>query len=335
MTMWASVSEEMVDEPVKVGIIGTGFWGANHARVISELDGAVLTAICDINVERAKNIAKRYGIPRIYRDYIDLLRGEDVDAVTICTPSNTHAEICTKALEMGKDVLVEKPMASTLEESIRVMDAVKSSGRRLMVGFIERFNPAVEVAKESLESGRIGRPILIYGRRIGPWPERIGDIGVLKDTSIHDIDLSMYFFGPQPIFVYAAGGSLRHSSEDYIQALITFREERSAIIEANWLTPRKKRDLRITGTEGVIHVEFLSREVVIEKSDGTYMPMTPNSEPLKNELKYFITSLRKNEDLSPGCIEGVRAMAVAEAILQSMSTKKAVCVSEIFSEYGL
>lgn len=321
--------------PVRVGIIGTGFWGANHARVVSELEGATLTAVCDINLERAKNIAKRYGVSKIFQNYLDILRSDDVDAVTICTPSNTHAEISINALLMGKDVFVEKPMASSLNESIRVIEAVKSSGRRLMVGFIERFNPAVEVAKESLESGVIGRPLLIYGRRIGPWPERIGDIGVLKDTSIHDIDLSMYFFGPQPIFVYAAGGSLRHSNEDYIQALITFKDERSAIIEANWLTPRKKRDLRITGTEGVIHLEFLSRELVIEKSEGTYMPMTPNSEPLKNELRYFITSLRKNEELSPGCLDGARAMAVAEAILQSMNTRKAVCVSDILSEYGL
>ena len=322
-------------DSVKIGIIGAGFWGANHARVISELEGATLTAICDINIERAKSIARRYGVPRVFQDYADLLRCDEIDAVTICTPSTAHAEICIEALSRGKDVLVEKPMASSLEESMRVVDAAKSSGKRVMVGFIERFNPAVEVAKDFLEKGRIGRPILIYGRRIGPWPERIGDIGVLKDTSIHDIDLSLYFFGPQPIYVYAAGGAFRHSNEDYIQALITFRDERSAIIEANWLTPRKKRDLRITGTEGVIHVEFLSREVTIEKSDGTYMPMTPNSEPLKNELRYFVTSLMRGEELSPGCMEGARAMAVAEAILQSISTKKAVCVSDMLSLHGL
>jgi len=320
---------------IRIGVIGAGFWGANHARVISELEGATLSAVCDINIERAKSIAKRYGVPRVYQHYVDLLRSDDIDAVTICTPSNTHAEICIEALSRGKDVLVEKPMAATLEESLRVIEAAKSSGRRVMVGFIERFNPAVEVAKEFLEMGRIGRPLLMYGRRIGPWPERIGDIGVLKDTSIHDIDLSLYFFGPKPLFVYAAGGALRHSKEDYIQALITFGDDRSAIIEANWLTPRKKRDLRITGTEGVIHVEFLNKEVTIEKSDGTYAPMTPNSEPLKNELKYFLTALVKNEDLSPGCLEGARAMAVAEAILQSISARKAICVSDILNMHGL
>jgi len=132
---------------IRVGIIGAGFWGANHARVISELEGATLTAICDINIERAKSVARRYGAPYIFQNYVDLLRCDEIDAVTICTPSTTHAEICIEALSRGKDVLVEKPMASSLEESMRVVDAAKSSGRRVMVGFIERFNPAVEVAK--------------------------------------------------------------------------------------------------------------------------------------------------------------------------------------------
>ncbi len=325
----------MLNDSVRVAVIGAGFWGANHARVLSEIDSVSLEAICDINIDRAKNVAKRYGIPHVFNNYSDLLKNDEIDAVTICTPSSTHAEICLEALARGKDVLVEKPIASTLNESIEIIDSARSSGRRVMVGFIERFNPAVEVAKEFLDAGRIGRPILIYGRRIGPWPERIGDIGVLKDTSIHDIDLSMHFFGLQPIYVYAAGGSLRHSNEDYIQALITFKDERSAILEANWLTPRKKRDLRITGTEGVIHVEFLSREVVIEKSEGAYVPTIPNTEPLKNELRYFITTLLKNEIPIPGCLEGARAMAVAEAILNSIATKKAICVLDILKEHGL
>lgn len=320
---------------VRIGIIGAGFWGRNHARVLSELEGASLEAVCDIDVERAREVAAKYRAARYYKDYMDVLKREDIDAVTVCTPSTTHASICLDALRSGKDVLVEKPMATNLAECVSIVDACRSSGRRLMVGFIERFNSAVRIAKEQLLQERIGRPLLIYGRRIGPWPERIGDVGVVKDTSIHDIDLAIHLFDEKPLVAYASGGSIRHNLEDYVHALISFRGERNAILEANWLTPRKKRELKITGTDGVIHIEFLSSEVVIEKSEGVYIPSNSPAEPLKAELQFFASSLQSGATLSPNEIDGTWAMAVAEGVLLSMRKKQPVYINDLLKEHGL
>lgn len=274
-------------------------------------------------------------MPKVYADFRELLDKEDVAALTICTPTVTHAEITLECVGRGVAVLVEKPMASTLKEAVEIFDAVKSFGGKLMVGFIERFNPAVRYMCKAVSEGVIGTPLTIAARRIGPWPERIGDVGVVKDVAIHDIDLAHHFFGKIPTQLYATGGALRHSYEDYLQTLMYFDTVRSASIEANWLSSKKKRDMRITGTEGVAHIEFLTGETVIEKPDYSISPAINYVEPLKSELTYFTKQLLRKEDLTPGPREGLLSLAVAEAILTSMKTRATVALDDILGEWGL
>ncbi|MEM0444961.1 MAG: Gfo/Idh/MocA family oxidoreductase [Nitrososphaerota archaeon] len=325
----------MKDGRLKIGVVGAGFWGRNHARVLSEIESCEVRGIVDINVERAKNIAKRFNIPNIYTDFRALLDREEVDALTICTPTVTHAEIALECVKRGVAVLVEKPMASSLKEAVEILDTVKSFGGRLMVGFIERFNPAIRYTFSALSEGLIGTPLTIASRRIGPWPERIGDVGVVKDVAIHDIDLAHHFFGKIPLHLYATGGALRHSYEDYVQALMYFDEVRSASLEANWLSSKKKRDMRITGTEGVATIEFLTGETVIEKPDYSISPVINYVEPLKSELTYFVEALLNKEVLKPGPEEGLLSLVVAEAILTSMRTRSTVVIDDILGEWGL
>ncbi len=316
-------------------MIGAGFWGRNHARVLSEIPSVELCAVVDVEAQRAEQVARRYNIPNVYTDYRKILQGGEVDAVSICTPTITHAEIALDCIRDGVAVLVEKPMAANLKEAIEIYDTVKSCGGKLMVGFIERFNAAVQYMLSALSDGVIGTPLTIAARRIGPWPERIGDVGVVKDVAIHDIDLTHYFFGSTPLQIYATGGALRHSYEDYVQALMYFDEVRSASVEANWLSSKKKRDMRITGTEGVAHIEFLTGEVIIEKPDYSISPTINYVEPLKSELTYFVEQLRASRELVPGPREGLLSLAVAEAILNSMKSRRTVSLEQVLAEWGI
>ncbi|MEN2974990.1 MAG: Gfo/Idh/MocA family oxidoreductase [Candidatus Caldarchaeales archaeon] len=312
--------------PLKIGVIGVGFWGRNHVRVFSEISDVQIEAVCDIDYERAKQVASKYNIKNFYSSLDDVLRRHELDAVSICTPSVTHSELTIKSLEAGVNVLVEKPLASTIEECFKIVDAVKSSGKKVMVGFIERFNPAVRKAKELLNGGEIGDVIVTHSRRIGWWPERIGDVGVVKDTAIHDIDLARYIFCHEPTSVYARGGRQKHSRlEDHVQAIISFgEEEEMAFIEANWLTPRKKREMFITGSSGVITIQFLTQQIVIEKAEMVTEPIMKYEEPLKIELTSFVECLRNNVKPSPDEIDGMKAVAIAESILESIQKNRVV-----------
>jgi len=313
---------------VRVAVVGAGFWGRNHIRVLSELDSCELVAVCDVQYERAETLARRYHIENYLTDFDELMDRVEPDAVTICTPSTTHAGLAVKAIERGVAVLIEKPMAANSREAAKVLHAAGDSGSVVMVGFIERFNPVVKLAKQLLEEGEIGGVILSYSRRIGWWPERIGDVGVVKDTAIHDIDLTTYLFNSDPEQIYAIGGSLRHSYEDHVQAVLMFGESRSALIEANWLTPRKKREMTITGENGVVGLRFIEQEIVVEKADGVKIPMIKYQEPLRLELEYFITCVKKRIPPSPGVVEGFRASLMADAIIESMQRRRQVILEE-------
>ncbi|MDW8043745.1 MAG: Gfo/Idh/MocA family oxidoreductase [Nitrososphaerota archaeon] len=325
----------MEAEPVRVAVVGAGFWGRNHVRVLTELKGCEVTAVCDVDLVRAKEVARRFRVERYLTDYRELLRDGDVDAVTVCTPSTTHARIAVDFLSSGKHVLVEKPMASSVREALEVVEAQRSSGTKVMVGHIERFNPAVVRAMREIGSGTIGEPLLIYGRRIGPWPERIGDVGVVHDTTIHDIDLAYCVFGSPPSGVFAVGGSLIHAKEDHVQVTLRFDTGRSAVLESNWLTPRKKREMYITGTQGVIRLEFLTREVVIEKSEGSYSPMVEQTEPLRAELEAFVRSVAEGKEPVPNHLDGLISVAVADAVLLSIRNGRVVGLEEFLDEHGV
>ena len=319
---------------LKIGVVGVGFWGSNHVRVLRELESVEMKAVCDIDLEKAKNVAKKFGVPKYYQNLDDMLNREELDAVTVCTPSVSHAEIAVRILESGLNVFVEKPLASNPDGCLRIIDAAKSNSRLVMTGFIERFNPAVSKAIELLKAGEIGEVIMSHARRIGWWPQRIGDVGVVKDTAIHDIDLTRYIFGQEPAGVYARGGSLRHRFEDHVQAMMIFEDEsRVAFIEANWLTPRKKREMLITGNEGVISIQFLTQVISLEKADVVIEPILKWKEPLRIELNHFIESLLNRKKPLVDAIDGTKAVIIAESILESMKKNRPIEID--FKKFGL
>ncbi|MDQ1278800.1 MAG: hypothetical protein QG670_60 [Thermoproteota archaeon] len=301
---------------VNAAVLGCGSWGRNHVRVLSELANCNLVAIADKDAVRARNLGEKYHV-EWFTNPSELIERNDVEFVSICTPTITHSELALEAIKTGKHVLVEKPVTSTVEEAETVIKSAKNRNVKVMVGFIERFNPAVRKAKEIMENGDIGKVVLASSRRVSRWPERIGDVGVVKDLAIHDIDLICHLFGNEVIQVYAIAGSLAHKFEDYANITLSFKDGRSASIEANWLTPRKIRRLTITGTEGIIQVEYLTPEVTIENQKMSYTPFLLQEEPLRVELEYFLSSISGDLVPEPSGKDGLRALRICEAALKS------------------
>jgi len=307
-----------------VAVIGTGFWGRNHARVFKELEETELLAVCDINAERAKNVAKQFGV-RAYTSMGKLLKNKDIEAVSNCVWSLNLAKETLKALKAGKHVLVEKPMATNVKQAEKLLETAEEEGLHLSVGFLMRFIPGIQHMKNAIEDKTIGNLVCATAKRVSEWPERIGDVGVVKDTAIHDIDIIRYFFGEEPIAVYAKTGSMKHKKfEDYAQIMLTFEGGKSAFIESNWLTPYKTRTLVVTGSKAIMKLDYITQELTIEDAKKTIQPRYPWQEPLKLELQHFANCILKKEKPLITGTDGLKALQIAEAALKSSATGRAV-----------
>jgi UDP-N-acetylglucosamine 3-dehydrogenase len=302
---------------LKMAVVGVGFWGRNHVRVLSELPDVELVAVCDMDQQRTAMVAEKYGL-KAYSDSAKMYEEEELDAVTLCVWSTRLSEEALKALKAQKHVLVEKPMARSSAEARKIINVAKAKKLHLTVGFIERFNPAVRRLKEALAEGKIGSPVSVTVRRVTKWPERIGDVGVVKDTAIHDIDIVRFIFDEDPMSVYARAGHLRHSKfEDYAQIMLSFSNGKSAFLEANWLTPYKIRKLTVTGSDAIISLDYITQEMTIENLGQTLTPRYEFEEPLKLELQHFIQCVINNKTPLVSGLDGWKALKIAESALKS------------------
>ena len=307
-----------------VAVIGTGFWGKNHARVYKELESTELIAVCDVNPERAKNIANQYGV-EAYTSTSRMLKNNRIEAVNICTWSTKLAKEALKALKMKKHVLVEKPMATNTKQAQKLIEIAEENSVCLTVGFLMRFIPGLQKIRDAVKSKKIGDIVCATAKRVSQWPERIGDVGVVKDTAIHDIDIMKYLTNEDPVGVYAKAGNMKHRSfEDYAQIMLTYKDGKSAFIESNWLTPYKTRKLVITGSEAIMKLDYITQELWIEKKKKTIQPKYQFKEPLKLELQHFVDCITKNEKPLISGIDGLKALKIAEAALKSSSKNRLI-----------
>jgi UDP-N-acetylglucosamine 3-dehydrogenase len=307
-----------------VAVIGAGFWGRNHARVFTELEETELLAVCDINAERAKAIAKQFGV-KAYTSTAKMLKIKDLDAVSVCTWSTSLAKEALKALKAGKHVLVEKPMAANSKQAETLIKTAEKEGLHLSVGFLMRFIPGLQYIRKAVESQEIGEIVCATAKRVSEWPERIGDVGVVKDLAIHDIDVMHYLFGSDPVAVYAKTGNMRHKKfEDYAHIMLTFERGKNAFIEANWLTPYKTRVLVVTGSRAIAKLDYITQELTIETAERTVQPRIPWQEPLKLELQHFARCVLGKEKPFITGLDGLKALKIAEAALKSSKTGRLV-----------
>jgi UDP-N-acetylglucosamine 3-dehydrogenase len=315
-------------EQLDVAVIGCGAWGYHHARVYSELPGVRLEAVIDLDPRRVQRVTERFHC-KGYSSVERLLDEACVDAVSVCTPTVTHFDIASLALKARKHVLVEKPMTDNVAEAESLIKQARDYGVFLSVGFVERFNPAVEESKRTVDRGEIGEVLIIHTRRVTRRPIRIGDVGVVKDLGIHDVDVMNYIMGEPPESVYARAGAHNHCFEDYANMVLGYSGMRSGFVETNWLTPKRVRTLTITGSEGIIDVEYTTQELRVEKNDHIYQPLNWYREPLYLELSDFTSAVLEKRKPSVTGVDGLEALRVCEAALRSAETGGVVFLEDM------
>lgn len=322
--------------PVKVAVIGVGSMGKNHARVYNDLPIARLAAVADADYGTAEAVARRLGV-RAYPDYRELLAVEQPQAVSVAVPTALHEEVASAALQAGAHVLVEKPVAASLEAGRRLIECARVEGRQLMVGHIVRFNPAMQTLKEKLQAGELGRIFQIVCRRVGPFPARIRDVGVVVDLAPHDLDLMRFLTGLDPLRVYAETERRIHTEhEDLLIGLLRFPDGVTGTLEINWLTPTKVREVLVLGERGLFRVDDLTQDLYFYENahiDGALWPglqtlkgvsegsMTRFAlrryEPLQAELQAFLHSVQTDTPVPVSGEDGLAALRLALALVES------------------
>lgn len=309
---------------LRAGVVGVGMMGQHHVRVYSELarEGKVeLVGIADANFERAKELAKKFGtIP--YADYKELAR-EGLDAVSIVVPTSLHKQVALEFIEAGTSVLVEKPIADSIENAKAIIEAAEKEGVTLMVGHIERFNPAVLKLRELIERGELGRIVTISAKRVGPMAARIRDVGIIIDLGVHDIDVISYLFGGPIEEVYARAGNVVHPAGVEDHALITLGfKDGSGIVETNWLTPHKIRTLNVVGTGGIAYLDYIEQSLRLYNDEWIKEAKIQKREPLRNELEHFVECVERKERPIVDGEAGLHALKVALLAQESARTGK-------------
>ena len=299
---------------MKVVQIGVGGWGKNHSRVLSEF--GVLSAICDTNSQRAEKFGKKYSV-NFYNSFENLLEKEKFDAALVCTPTFTHSDIATKLIENKKHVFVEKPMTYLSEDGQNLIDAAKRNNVILTCGYIERFNPAVASVKDFLKSQKYGDLIRLEFYREHRMPQHIKDVGVIYDTSVHDIDTAMWLFDETPEVVYAVTGKIKHEHEDFANIMLGFKDNKTATISSNWIIPIRLRNFNVVCTEARIFSDLITQEIRIETNNGTENPKNEKAQPLTLEIKNFLDSIDGKTDLLVKPEQAVNVTKIAEAALLS------------------
>ena len=325
-------------DKINVAVIGIGAMGRSHARVYAGIDGVDLIAVCDIN-EEAKKIAEQHKI-NYYKDYNEMLEKKKLDAVSICVPTKLHKKVAIDLIKKKVNILVEKPIATTVDEAKEIIDEAKKNNIKLMVGHIERFNPVVMELKKRISKNELGKIYKVHCFRLSPFPQRVVDVGVIVDLAIHEIDILRYIIDSKITRVYAETAQRIHSShEDLLTGTIRFENDILAVINTNWLTPKKVREITVTGEKGMFIANYLTQELYFHENEFTRKNFDYSNvmnviegkkvkieiekkEPLKMELNAFINCIKENLDPEVTGQNGLEALKIAEKFKNSAKENK-------------
>ncbi len=315
---------------LRIGVIGLGWFGEIHAETIAGIANLELAALCTRTPERLAEMGAKFKVKKLYRDYHDMLADPDIDAVSICTMWDQHREPAIAALQAGKHVFLEKPIASTVEDGRAITAAAKGAKGILYIGHIVRFNPRYRMAKQAIDEGRIGKIVALSSRRNIPaaWtPTILEKIGPIVGDAIHDTDIMLWFTGDRIVSAYAQTVDVRGLKHpDIGQTIYRFASGASATLETVWCMPEKTpfdidERMSIIGTEGIIHVQdtFPNLGIVdsdrLHSPDTTYWPMFEGVRggALRDEFSYFTSCALTGKQVTIGTPED--ATAALEATL--------------------
>ncbi len=316
---------------MKVAVVGAGSMGMNHLRVLRDFseEQIQLVGVAESFAPSREQAISRFHVPG-YSDYREMVEQTHPDLVAVAVPTFLHFEVAAYLLDRGLNILLEKPMTSTVEEALALIEIARTRGVKIAVGHIERFNPAVKEVKQRLVQGELGQVFHLHARRLGPFPARIQDVGVTLDLATHDIDIMRYLTDAEVERVYAETQRLLHTRhEDVLLGLLRFTNDAMGVLDVNWLTPTKIRELSITGEKGMYLVNYLTQDVYFYEND--YTPTTwdalrtltgvsegtmtrlkiQKAEPLRLEYEDVLASLRM--DTTP-TVSGEDGLAVLRIV---------------------
>jgi UDP-N-acetylglucosamine 3-dehydrogenase len=308
--------------PLKLGVVGVGVMGSNHARVLTEIAGVHLVGVVDPERKQREFVARTLGCAE-FSD-LDALFRSGVDAVTIAAPTHLHHDLALKCISHGIHVMVEKPIAPTVEEGRAIVAAARRAGVTLMIGHVERFNPAVESIKRAIKDQDI---LSIAITRVGPFPPRMSNVGVVIDLAVHDIDLIRWFTDSEIVEIQPQLSSAVAEREDI--ALLQFRTASGVLahINTNWLTPFKARTIHIATRDKYLIGDLLTLQVTEcfgFQPDGSYSMRHLSvgyAEPLRAELLSFVNAIRSGQPPAVTGEEGVASLEVAIRCLDSRTDR--------------
>jgi UDP-N-acetylglucosamine 3-dehydrogenase len=322
---------------MRVGVIGAGSMGQNHARILAEQ--GLLACVADSVPAIAKAVGDKYAVKH-FTNYQDLIKS-DVDAVVVVTPTTTHEAVATASIKAGKHTLLEKPMTGSSKSLGALAELARKQKVVLAGGFTERHNPVVSFAKATLRSGDYGELITAATRRVSSMPSRIRDVGVVMDLGVHDIDVVQYIVGTPAKSVYALGGQGKGINyKDHANILIDFDQGTTGFVEVNWLTPMKVRKLALTCSKNFVEVDYMDQAALVCSSsfkalEGGNLYNVPiefdlrrislkKEEPLRRELVDFIAAATSGKEPLVTAESAIHTLRIAEAALQSLNSGKTV-----------
>jgi UDP-N-acetylglucosamine 3-dehydrogenase len=330
--------------PLNVAVVGAGSMGMNHLRVLKDFgeEQVRLVGVAEPQPAALARASNRFQV-RGFSDYREMIAETRPDVVAIVVPTDLHFEAASHALDAGVSVLVEKPITATVEQAEQLIALARARGARLAVGHVERFNPAVLELKRQLDGGNVGRIFYLHARRLGPFPPRIRDVGVILDLATHDLDVMRYLAGSEVRHVFAETQQRVHQThEDLLLGLIRFGNAAIGMLDVNWLTPTKIRELTVTGERGMYLVNYLSQDLYFYENDytatewdalrsltgvseGTMTRLkVQKSEPLRLEWENVLAAVRDGTDVKVTGEDGLGVLRLAHQLIQAAQKSEVV-----------
>jgi UDP-N-acetylglucosamine 3-dehydrogenase len=343
---------EAVGAPTRIGLAGLGAMGRNHLRILASRPDVRLVAVADPVPSILAAAASQTGA-QPFAEPDAMVAEAELDALVIAAPTTAHVPLAVAAIERGVAVLVEKPLAATVEEGMRIVVAARERGVPVQVGHVERFNPAVLELGRLLADGWLSSIFAIASRRAGPFPARIRDVGVTVDLATHDVDILSWIAGERPSRVYAETAQRIHADhEDLLFGLLHFPSGTTGMLDVNWLTPVKRRQLVVIGEEGMFDLDYLTQRLTFTRATDTTNPRlikgyaptfegeilelpVASAEPLAAELDAFLAVVRDGGRPVVDAEDGLWAVAVATSMLDAAAQGTAIDLSGLSSRFAV
>jgi UDP-N-acetylglucosamine 3-dehydrogenase len=332
---------------MNVAVIGAGMMGANHARIYSQMRNVNLTGICDVDSQKAQRIATLYRTCA-FTDYHQLIKKNKLHAVSIAVPTAFHKEVAIAFIKQRIPLLLEKPIAATVREAKEIIAAAKMYQTLVLVGHVERYNPAVVALQRLLATGKYGDILSVVIKRIGLYPPRIKDSNVITDLAVHDLDIIHNLIGKLPASIVASGGkTLNRNVEDHAEIFLDF-ESFGCFLQVNWITPIKVRTLSVNCSKGYLELNYITQKLTAYENN--YLPTqeggftefvsrlgepprkevkVKNGEPLVLEIANFLSSVRGSEKIRVTTDDALRALQLSELVLKSIQNHTLVPVKRL------